>query len=557
MLSGSLPNLTTNVQPSRVVGRYVIYDEIACGGMATVSYGRLLGDVGFSRTVAIKQLHPQFSRNGEFVSMFLNEARLSSRIQHPNVAVPFDVVFLEQSEELFLIMEYIHGDNLSHMIGGARIMKHAIPPTVSASIMSGALHGLHAAHEAVNERGEPLNIVHRDISPDNIMIGVDGVPRVLDFGVAKAASRCQSTTQGRMKGKLSYMAPEQMGSGEIDRRVDIFTAGIVLWESLTLQRLFKGEDVPNAISKIINAPISRPSAINPAVPLALDRVVMKALDRDVNRRFHTAHEFAAAIEEATRVATPRQVGEWIKKLCDKNLSKRSLRVSQIEISSLDTVSSNDPQQALRFKQGTTPPPLIGENPGKGTSGSSAGQIAKPSDPIHESTISRGELLPQSLNERPTWAWMRITTWPFIAGASFLAILAVVGTVLLSHQTGVNAAGEARSERPVPTSFHTHAGPVHETPPQLNPASPSSSAPTEPRATVPALALPEPAVFIPANDTSATTEPVRRTGSPPHHATPKLQTVKLSKTNKQTGKKNCNPPFNIDSQGIRRVKPECL
>jgi len=193
----------------RVVGRYALYAEIAAGGMATVHFGRLLGPVGFSRTVAIKRLHPQFAKDPEFVSMFLDEARLAARIRHPNVVPTLDVVATQG--ELFLVMDYVQGESLSRLIRAARERGHRIPPRIVSSILTGALHGLHAAHEAKNERGEPLNIVHRDISPQNVLVGSDGVPRVLDFGVAKAAGRVQTTREGQLKGKLAYMAPEQIG----------------------------------------------------------------------------------------------------------------------------------------------------------------------------------------------------------------------------------------------------------------------------------------------------------------------------------------------------------
>ena len=205
MISAPSPTQPSKAQPSRLVGRYVMYDEIASGGMASVHFGRMRGAVGFSRTVAIKSLHPHFARDAEFISMFLDEVRLVSRIKHPNVAAPLDVVLIEESAEIFLIMEYIHGETLAGRLQGALLANVTVPPAVSASIISGALHGLHAAHEATDELGAPLNIVHRDVSPHNIMVGVDGVPRVLDFGVAKAVSRSQSTRQGQLKGKVAYM----------------------------------------------------------------------------------------------------------------------------------------------------------------------------------------------------------------------------------------------------------------------------------------------------------------------------------------------------------------
>jgi serine/threonine-protein kinase len=190
----------------RIVGRYALYGEIASGGMATVYLGRLLGQVGFSRTVAIKCLHPQFAKDPDFMSMFLDEARLAARIQHPNAVQTLDVVATEA--DLFLVMEYLQGESLSRLIKASTAKGQAIPLEIVTSIICGMLHGLHAVHEARDEHGAPLGIVHRDVSPQNVLVGVDGVARVLDFGVAKAAGRIQTTREGQLKGKLSYMAPE-------------------------------------------------------------------------------------------------------------------------------------------------------------------------------------------------------------------------------------------------------------------------------------------------------------------------------------------------------------
>ncbi|HEY2366157.1 MAG TPA: serine/threonine-protein kinase, partial [Polyangiaceae bacterium] len=210
----------------RVVGRYALYEEIAAGGMATVHFGRLLGPVGFSRTVAIKRLHPQFAKDPEFVSMFLDEARLAARIRHPNVVPTLDVVATQG--ELFLVMDYVQGESLSRLIRATRERQQRIPVRYVASIITGALHGLHAAHEAKNERGEPLRIVHRDISPQNVLVGSDGVARVLDFGVAKAAGRFHTTREGNVKGKLPYMSPEQLRGQLVDRQTDVYAAAVCL-----------------------------------------------------------------------------------------------------------------------------------------------------------------------------------------------------------------------------------------------------------------------------------------------------------------------------------------
>jgi serine/threonine-protein kinase len=323
--------------PIRVIGRYALYGKLASGGMATVHFGRLLGPAGFSRTVAIKRLHPQFAKDPEFVAMFLDEARLAARIQHPNVVATVDVVALQ--EELFLVMDYIRGESFSRLMRASRKRDIDVPLGVISSIIVGMLHGLHAAHEARDERGQPLSVVHRDVSPQNVLVGVDGVARVLDFGVAKAAARIQITRDGQMKGKLSYMSPEQLQGKVVDRRTDIFAAGIVLWEALTGRRLFDAEEASEVLRMIVNEEIPPPSAVVPSIARGVDDIVMRALSRDLGTRYETARQFAIALEEAAPLASPREVGEWVELVAGDTLLHRELAVAEIEaVSSVSEVS---------------------------------------------------------------------------------------------------------------------------------------------------------------------------------------------------------------------------
>src|SRR3954467_5396427 len=213
-----------------LIDRYELHGEIASGGMARVHLGRLVGPGGFGRTVAIKRLHPHLAKEPEFVDMLTDEARVAGRLGHPNLVPTLDIVAAEG--ELFLVMEYVPGLTLSVIAKRIGAQNERVPLPIALSIMTGVLHGLHAVHEAKDERGLPLEVVHRDVSPQNILVGSDGVARVLDFGVAKAAGRAHGTQDGRIKGKFGYMPPEQLHGEVLDRRADVYAAGVVLWEAL-------------------------------------------------------------------------------------------------------------------------------------------------------------------------------------------------------------------------------------------------------------------------------------------------------------------------------------
>jgi serine/threonine protein kinase len=320
--------LATPATP-RIVGRYAIFDEIASGGMATVFLGRLMGAGGFARTVAIKRLHPQFAKDPEFVAMFLDEARLAARIRHPNVVPTLDVV--ASKGELFLVMEYVRGEALSRLARAAKSRGDRVPLAVVLRVLGDALQGLHAAHEARDERGVSLQIVHRDVTPQNIMVGADGVGRLLDFGVAKAAGRAHTTQEGQIKGKLAYMAPEQLTGTGVSRQTDVYSASVVLWEMLAGERLFAGGSETDVIAKLLKRDIRRPSTLASGIPPALDEVVMRGLAHDPAERFPTARELCVALAgcgvgEASGLA----VGEWVESLAEQALAERSARIAEIE-----------------------------------------------------------------------------------------------------------------------------------------------------------------------------------------------------------------------------------
>jgi eukaryotic-like serine/threonine-protein kinase len=312
----------------RTIGRYALHAEIASGGMATIHIGRLLGPVGFARTVAIKRLHPPLAKDPEFVAMFLDEARLAARIRHPNVVSTLDVVATQG--ELFVVMEYVAGESLARLLRAVRTSQDMVPLPIAATIMVGVLHGLHAAHEARDERGQPLRIVHRDVSPHNVLVGTDGDAHLIDFGIAKARGRMQVTRQGQIKGKLSYMPAEQLLGQGIDHRADIFAASIVLWEALTGQRLFQGTDDGDVYAKVLLGKVDPPSLHAKGVTRAVDAIVLRGLARERSHRYSTAREMALALEAAIPLAPPSQVGRWVESLVGDALADRTAQIAGIE-----------------------------------------------------------------------------------------------------------------------------------------------------------------------------------------------------------------------------------
>jgi serine/threonine-protein kinase len=282
--------------------------------MATVFLGRISGAGGFQRFVGIKRLHPHLAREPEFIEMFLEEARLAARIHHPNVVPILEIGTSDQG--YYIVMEYVEGDTFANLIARTVQAGRRMPVSIAARILCDVLAGLHAAHELADDDGKPLGIVHRDVSPQNILIGIDGSARLTDFGVARATSKLSTTRTGQLKGKLAYMAPEQARSAkDIDRRADIFAAGVVFWEALEGRRLFKGDGEADTLNKVLNEPIPALKSAGPSVPREIEEVLEGALDRERARRFGTAALFGEALERAAHevdeVATHKDIAAFL------------------------------------------------------------------------------------------------------------------------------------------------------------------------------------------------------------------------------------------------------
>jgi eukaryotic-like serine/threonine-protein kinase len=327
----------------RIVGRYVLHAAIAAGGTATVHFGRYSASAGFARTVAIKRMLPSLARDPEFVAMFIDEARLAARIRHANVVEIIDVVSVDQ--ELLLVMDYVPGEALSRLINVCVERGERIPERIVLAIVCDLLHGLHAVHQACDERGQPLGIVHRDVSPQNVLVGVDGTSRVHDFGTAKAKGRIAQTRDGQIKGKLAYMAPEQVRGEVLDARCDVYAAGAVLWELLTLERLIQGHSKEAMLQAILERSVPSLRQAAPDTSCQLEDVIMRALSRDPSDRFPTVRDMAIALEIAAPVARAREVGDWVQNLAKATLAQNARTLSAIECAA--EVTGSLPECALR------------------------------------------------------------------------------------------------------------------------------------------------------------------------------------------------------------------
>ena len=504
-----------------IIGQYALFDALASGGMATVHLGRRLGPEGFGRTVAVKRLHSHFTTDPEFVTMFMDEVRIVARIRHPNVVAMVDVI--ESSQGLFLVMEYIHGESFSKLLRTCRSAGTPIPVSTVGAIMHGVLLGLHAAHETRGDDNAMLGVVHRDVSPQNIILGLDGVARVLDFGVAKAAGRVQVTREGQIKGKLAYMAPEQI-RGKGDRRADVFAASVVLWESLTGRRLHEGARDVDIVTRVVKGDFPKPSAFRPDVSPTVDAIVMRGLAIDPEHRYPTALAMALDLERAVALASSSELGPWVESLAADVLFGRATRVAAME------------RVASKLSPHGATPPLAGSATGpyapipEARSALPGLWVPDPNDSASRSGASFGMPLGVAMAERG-----RDLT-PLIGIVAFCVALALVGMGLGGWALHIRAAPGAAA-RGVPS------------------AAPSSRVvlPIRSEATPAPVPLPEPAATEEQAPAPAPTPPQHPAVSIP----PARAGVAAPMPPPPAPKGSCDPPFTTDAQGHKHYKLQCL
>jgi serine/threonine-protein kinase len=308
-----------------VLGRYELLVPIAQGGMATVWAARQKGSRGFQKTVAVKTMLPGLSDDPQFEQMFLDEAALASRIHHPNVVETLDLG--EQDEILYLVMEWIDGEALSVIAKAAKKNDTYLPQRLALRIVGQACAGLHAAHEVKNDDDQLVGLVHRDVSPQNILVTYDGIVKLVDFGVAKAIGRAGGeTTAGQLKGKIPYMSPEQARGGKVDRRTDIFAMGIVLYRLTTGSHPFLGDSDLVTMRNIISRPAMSPRVKNPDFSRELEQVLMTCLEKDPDKRYQTMVDLDRAIDRVLAITgasvVDNDVGSFVRGLLGDRGQKR-------------------------------------------------------------------------------------------------------------------------------------------------------------------------------------------------------------------------------------------
>jgi serine/threonine-protein kinase len=314
-------------------GKYTLVDRIAVGGMAEIFLARQAGLEGFEKTIVIKRIRPHLSKQSNFVKMFLNEAKLAAQLNHPNIVQIYDLGKI--SESYFIAMEYIFGRDMRRIIPKADSLGIPFPMVYALKIASSVCEGLYYAHMRTDMYGQPLHIVHRDVTPENIFVSFDGTVKVLDFGIAKAANQIEQTRAGEIKGKLSYMSPEQCMGKALDNRSDIFSMGTVLYEWLTGFKLFTGDSEVAILKSITEGKIYAPSYFKADIPEAVEAILMKALEKDRDRRYQTAWEMQYDLDQflSQYEFTPSNIhlSNFLKQLFNDELEEEKAKLASLRV----------------------------------------------------------------------------------------------------------------------------------------------------------------------------------------------------------------------------------
>jgi len=519
------------------VGRYLLHQPIARGGMATVHAARLMAVEGVTRLVAAKRLHPHYVDDPEFVVMFHDEARIASRIHHTNVVPVLDVIL--DGEEVILVQEYVHGVPLSYLFKLALASQEPIPLPIVLTVMCGVLAGLHAAHEATGDFGEPLEIVHRDVSPQNVLVSVDGVPRLVDFGIAKASTSMHHTREGFLKGKLAYMSPEQIRAERVTRTADIYAAGVLLWELLVNRRFYDGKNDADFVRSVALGLTPTPTEALEAErgAIAADRwaqvyllepIIMRAMATQQEARYGTAADMAAALAEVASNAPATEVAAWVKLAGAEYIEKRHRILAANEESS----RAHRTSESARLFDAEVRSSGARVRLNAVTMDANPRRSPVPSAARREFSLTTPTALASRL-DRITFDARTLLPWGVVA-ALLIVIALLTGMVIVQPPTRASATTVVRAER-------------DELPPPPAPSIAQSVATVVPEPPAPPSVQ---AAAVQPPPPSATAPPPARHGrvvSPVRAAPPRVA---------PTPARDCNPPFYFE--GSRKaIKPHCL
>jgi serine/threonine-protein kinase len=461
--------MTEELRRGSKLGKYELLVRIGRGGMATVWVALERGETrDKDRLVAVKAILTDLAGDPEFVKMFLDEGRIVRMIRHGNVVDVYDVA--ETEGLVYLVMEWVEGDSLHAVIAEAG-KRRPVPPEMAVRIIADAAGGLHAAHELKDTDGKVMGVVHRDVSPHNILIGRDGGIKLVDFGVAKAMGRIsEATSAGQLKGKFGYMSPEQAMAKKVDRRSDIFALGIVLFELTTGRRLFRGEHDAETLHLVVSGKIPKPTSIDPAYPAELEAIVLRALERDPSKRYQTALEFEQALEgflKQSRIVVPRAgVANLLKKVMGARMEQRrkairsALRATFGDPAEAMNLAPSDPNAVTGDQisvSGVTASGISGTPPGTSSSG-----ITQPTHPTSITGSQPSPTLATSPQTVPAVVVKRGGTLGYVIG--ILGLAAALGVVIFlvvnprrtkTTIVSMPAAGAESSATPTEPAAPTH------------------------------------------------------------------------------------------------------
>ncbi|MBW2524138.1 MAG: serine/threonine protein kinase [Deltaproteobacteria bacterium] len=513
------------------IGRYELLGVIGTGGMGRIYLARVSGEGGFEREVALKVMHEHLLVEEEFVAMFLDEARLAARIRHPNVVSTLDVQ--KAHNALFLVMDLVEGLSLADVFKRRRIRApkngapgstngdsdssssaagrstpsgaatlsslsspksrpkryEPLPVDIACRIAIDMLKGLHAAHELTDRDGTLLNLVHRDVSPGNVLIGKDGIARITDFGVARAETRLTATIGGQIKGKIPYMPPEQLVADAIDRRADVYAAGVVLWEMLSGRRLFRNKNQGTLIQEILKGAQVRPGQLRPDVPRTLDHVCMRALTIDLERRFGSAAEFAAELKNAIRMtgrpgAASEDVADFVAEYGTNLEHMDAARRSAPSISGIDLIAqAGDSSPSFTPASFPHTPALV----------SSASNVTPPPLPVTDVTKpAAGAFIPAAPDSSTSSVTMSSGTLPGAevpqaSSKTGLTIAVALAAAVVGGGIAIAAYQSGSAQAPPPT--------------ESTPVAAATAPADEPREEAPAATAPSTASATPGSATS--------------------------------------------------------